>query len=97
MTATSMGYLINKNRDVFFYSPICHFSTIADECNLPHDKDFWWDVNEHMLNISDEMYILNIPGWELSKGIHQETDHCKENNIPVYLIEWNTGNIIIEL
>lgn len=97
MTALGMGQLILKYPHYFFYSPVCHFRPIALQQNLPHTKDFWWKMNKFMLDRSDEMKILNIPGWNESEGIQQETDYCNEIEIKVTLIDWVTGNFIKDI
>jgi len=89
-TAYKMSQLINRFTDYFFYSPVCHFRSIAIEGHLPHDRHFWWGVNEYMLNRSDEMWILDIPGWEESDGVKQEIEYAKKLGIPIRVVKINS-------
>lgn len=61
------------------YSPIAYTHPLVDL--MPKDFDWVkWDFG--MLNQSIAMGIAKIPGWEISKGIKKEIDHCLGNKIP---------------
>lgn len=65
------------------YSPIVHFHTIAVMHTLPRDIDFWWEMSKDMIERCDELWVLEIEGWEHSIGIMREMELAKELGKPV--------------
>lgn len=57
---------------------------------IPDTFNYWEKFCLDFIESSDEVYVLNIDGWEDSKGVAAEIAKAKECNIPVYLVEHNT-------
>lgn len=77
-TIAAMAYLLGQGK--FVYSPIVHCHVIATEHNLQTDYLFWKEYNEHFLDLSNEIIVLCLDGWEESKGIAHEIDYCTNKN-----------------
>ncbi len=66
------------------YSPISHFHLVAVFGGFTEsDRHIFLDHDKYMIGKADEMWILTIGGWDLSKGIKQEMEWAKELNIPI--------------
>jgi Domain of unknown function (DUF1937) len=65
------------------YSPIVHCHPMAEAHNMPRDFQFWSDYNIQMISASKEVIILQLPGWEESRGIVEEISYCKSAEIPI--------------
>ena len=74
-------YLLKARRWV--YSPIVHCHELSVANRLPSDAAHWEDYNKCMLSSAHEMYILELPGWEKSKGVTMERAYARERNMPV--------------
>lgn len=57
------------------YSPIVHCHQLSIRFSLPFTADFWEAYNFHMLERCDALHILQLPGWEDSRGVQSEIRH----------------------
>lgn len=76
-----------KNKDVFVFSPISHGHPI--NLNIKGESigyDNWLALDKAILDICDEMYIIDIEGWNESRGVQVEIDYCKTKNIPIRMV-----------
>lgn len=75
-------------RHWFVYAPIveCH----ATEHFMPGDCgafEFWQEYNMRMLRaVADELWVLELPGWDQSKGVIAEIDAAVKADMPVQFI-----------
>lgn len=55
------------------FSPIAHSHVLPEYCDLPVDFDFWqnWCLS-FLRHWATHFVILEIPGWDKSKGIMKE-------------------------
>jgi len=83
------GSLIKEGFNVF--SPISQGHAIAEVCDLPRDNEYWWTYNRNMINCSQMVMVLKMPGWKESKGVAQEMDYAKSVGTPVVLRDHVTG------
>lgn len=67
--------LIRRGLTVF--SPIVHCHEISTIHNLPTDFQFWRPYCLHMLDLAEQFYILELDGWQESKGLTAEALHWK--------------------
>ena len=60
--------------DYLVYSPITHAITIVDMFpEMPHSFEFWKELDISMIrDWADEVWILNIQGWDTSIGVEAE-------------------------
>lgn len=79
--------LMNEGYEVF--SPIVHSHPLADymDPKLRTDHDFWMRQDLAILKHADFMYVLQLPGWTLSRGLKREMEFATDNGIPVIFRE----------
>lgn len=67
------------------YSPIAHSHPVA--AYLPDtlllDHEFWMKQCLPMVERSDAVWVLTIPGWDQSRGVAREVAHAEARLIPV--------------
>jgi len=70
-----MAYTAHLFRQkIWCHSPIVHCHELAKIHILPTDAAFWFEYNEHVMKRCDELWILQLPGWNESKGVKMEMD-----------------------
>jgi len=67
-------------------SPIVHFHPVADAYDLPTDFEFWRDHNLTCIRRCDELHVIQLPGWEISKGVQEEHAFAKSLAKPIQLV-----------
>jgi hypothetical protein len=67
------------------YSPIVHCHELARLHSLPTDFEYWKRYNWAMLSSASTLYILAIPGWELSRGVSAERTMAERAGLKVHL------------
>lgn len=67
-----------RDKDVYVYSPITHGHPIHQSTQFT--SQFWLEFSIGMLDKCDEMYILDIPGWQESVGVTAEIEYARSNN-----------------
>lgn len=65
------------------YSPIVHCHELAKRFRLPSDFDFWQDYNYAMLESASAFHILELAGWNESKGLKGEIKYAVSHSIPI--------------
>ena len=78
----------------FVYSPIVHWHNISLEYNLSPNFAFWQELNLHMIEKANSVYVLKLHGWEQSIGLRGELEYCERAGKPVYTIEQN-GDVLL--
>lgn len=73
---------------VVAFSPIAYGHTLSGFKDMPTDFYFWENFCLTFLFKCEEMHVLKMPGWDLSKGVKQEMDFCLRNNIPIKFVEY---------
>lgn len=71
-------YWCHKLRDRYVYSPIVHWHNVAIAHSMPTEATFWLDLNFHMIELSRAMYVLQLDGWQDSKGLYEEVNYCEK-------------------
>jgi len=66
------------------YSPIVHFHSVAVAHRLPHEFEFWRDINFNMIKRADQLFVLRLKGWEESKGVTAEIIYAHQLDLPVH-------------
>lgn len=67
------------------YSPICHSHPIATFGSMDGSWGSWQKLNETMMLVSHELWVVMLPGWEESVGVQAEINFFKNLNRPVKL------------
>lgn len=67
------------------FSPIVHSHYVANHLpdDLRLDHEFWMRQDLGILAHANQLWILMLDGWHLSKGIQRETDYALEQRIPI--------------
>lgn len=68
------------------YSPIVNCHLISTHHGLPHDATFWNLYNKSFLSSAASLFILCIPGWNLSEGVSNEWQYAKSYNVPIRFV-----------
>lgn len=71
------------------FSPIAHSHPIEATC-FPDPKPgaFWKAQDEPLLRAASRLIVLQIDGWQESKGIQWEMEVAREIQIPIVMWEW---------
>lgn len=81
------GELIRRGARV--YSPIAHSHPIALHGGLdPLDHAIWLPQDQAMMDASDELWIVQMPGWDDSYGIEQERKAFQAAGKPIKYLTW---------
>ena len=78
------------------YSPIAHMHPIQEIAELPTDWDFWERFDTIMLQRCQRVWVLQIPGWDQSKGVAAEIAIAIGLGLPVEYV-MPTADVIAEL
>ena len=81
----TVAHFLRKNITV--YSPIAHNHYLACNFDLPRTWGFWQGPDLDMLFEAEELWILQLPGWEESTGVRAEREQARGGK-PVLLISW---------
>lgn len=80
-----VGELTRRGQIV--YSPIVHNHEVALKCNLPGDINFWKEHNATFLRLASKLHVLQLPGWDRSRGVLYEIDLAQRLFIEVIFVE----------
>ena len=75
------------------FSPIVYAHELAKLYDLPTDAAYWNEFNMNILRRCEEMYLLQLDGWEESIGVNDELVACKILNIKVTYFDKNFSKI----
>jgi hypothetical protein len=68
------------------FSPIVHCHEVALRYDLPGDAAYWQEYNTSFLRKAVAIYIILLPGWDVSKGVAQEAALAEHLNIPIHFV-----------
>lgn len=85
------AWLATKYR-MWGYSPIVHSHNMVD-LQTGMDHAFWMEWSKSMLVTSRSVIVLQMPGWEVSKGVYMELEWAKELGLPVYMSQILWGSL----
>lgn len=75
------AYLLKEGH--LIYSPIVHCHSLAQQYQMPGDFNFWKDYCLDMLTRADELWVLQLDGWDRSHGVLAEIDYARINKKPI--------------
>ena len=70
-------------KGVHVYSPIVHCHELAKRFRMPGDFDFWQGYNYAMLEQASHFHVLELDGWNDSKGLKSEIKFALRKAIPI--------------
>lgn len=68
-------------------SPISYGHNLLNFCEMPSDWDFWYNFCVTFLLKCDELIVVKIAGWDVSRGVLEEIEIAKNHNIKISFIE----------
>lgn len=79
-------------KGIISVSPLIFGLALIEKSKLvmPDSYEFWQEFCRQYVMISDTVYVLNLDGWKESNGVADEIRIAKENNIPIYLVDYKT-------
>jgi hypothetical protein len=84
------------SRGLCVFSPITYGHTLWQfKKDIPTDWRFWIDICFAYLDISQELWVVCLPGWDQSVGVRAEIERATDKGIPVIYFD-ETGAIIQE-
>lgn len=85
------GWLIDRGVPIF--SPIAHSHPIAMIGKVKHDcYDTWLSLDERLMEGAHGLLVLELPGYETSKGLNWERAWFKERHRPIVFLPWPLRN-----
>jgi hypothetical protein len=75
------------------WSPIVHCHALACAYQMPTDAQFWKSYNEDFIRRADEVLVLQIQGWDASKGVKMEIEFANFVGIPLNYITPRNGYV----
>jgi hypothetical protein len=69
---------VANNLEMPFFSPILYCHEMAKKYELPKTFGYWQKLNHHYIDISTEVWVLKMNGWEESKGVSDEIQYATE-------------------
>jgi nucleoside 2-deoxyribosyltransferase len=69
-------------------SPIAHTHPVAMIGELPTGFDAYQKYDERLIRACDEVWVLQLKGWESSTGVQAEMEYAKSIGKPVILKSW---------
>lgn len=85
------AFLQNKfHKEYLIFSPIAHSGHMYKYMEKKYQRsyDFWiFEVDDYFLEISDELVVLCIDGWDRSAGCKYEIAKARSKNIPIRYFE----------
>jgi len=88
---------ILTSRGRLVYSPVVMGHVISRymrDHNLPRPGwEFWMTWSREMLLMCDSVYVLCTPGWRESRGVAQEIEWARAQDMPVVFID-EEANVI---
>ena len=76
----------SARQGINIYSPIVHWHPVAKAHDLPRGHKFWRQLNHEMIKLSDEVWILRIPGRAESAGVADELAYAESLHRRVRLV-----------
>lgn len=71
----------------FVFSPICYSHQFAVSSDFDIRWEFWKPFDLHMIEISQGLIVLKLPGWSESIGVKAEIECAKALKLPIEYLE----------
>ena len=73
---------------VHLFCPIAHTHPIAEAGSLPSGWEYWAAYDRVMLFACQELWVVEMPGWDISKGIAGEIKIASELGLKIKFIKF---------
>lgn len=84
--ALAMAMQLIRDNGLHVYSPIVHFHHMARRFVLPTNAEFWREINFHMIDLSEAVFVYCTFGWRMSKGVAEEIAYAEFIGKPIKYI-----------
>jgi nucleoside 2-deoxyribosyltransferase len=87
MALIDLGYVV--------FSPISHSHPIASTAEEPGETQnysLWLGQDEHFMEWSDALVVLDLPGWRNSRGVLFELKWFTKRGKPIYFLPLDAVN-----
>ena len=68
------------------FAPIAHCHDMSLNNDMPRGWDFWGPLDMMYIDACDQLWVLEMPGWEDSVGITAEIKYAKEIGMDIAYI-----------
>lgn len=79
------GWLMLSHHVVF--CPITHSHQIGVALGRPVDHEFWLAQDTPLLVHASNVFVAQLEGWRISRGVAHEIDLAKQIGIPITYID----------
>jgi len=66
---------------------IVELQDINKRVRLPSGWGFWQGPDKALIEVSDQLWVADLYGWEDSEGVTAEIKYAKELDLPCYLLD----------
>ena len=91
--AATILELIKDNKAVF--SPVVYSAVLQEQYDFS-PPDGWYDFDLNFLAVAGGLTILEIPGWQHSRGILIEMGFARGRELPIRRIEWPEIQMVLD-
>lgn len=71
------------NNGIWSYCPIVQCHALCVKHKMPYEFNFWRDYNKVMLTAAAHVIVLQLDGWQQSKGVGGEIEFAKGLDKPI--------------
>lgn len=76
------NYMIS-NPGEYAITGLLHYYAVVECPELGNDYKFWKESCEMLMSKSDQVIVLQFPGWDTSIGVIAEIDYATDLGIPI--------------
>lgn len=76
------------NQGISCISPIPLGTTILQFAKLPADFAFWKKLSFELIDISGELHVLMLDGWDTSEGVIAEIAYATEKKLKIIYLTY---------
>ena len=73
------------------FSPLSHGAPL-DSPAIP--ASIWYELGLRIMEGCDQLWLLALDGWEDSEGVRMELEHAWQLDIPVYVVNPDTYEVM---
>lgn len=71
-------------------SPIAYGHPLLSLETMPYDFEFWSNFCLSLLSKCDEIHVLTLDGWSISRGVMEEIEYAEKHFIPVTYVGYDS-------
>lgn len=65
------------------FSPLTHNTPLIDLIDDQVAPEHWLQFDLRILRCCDQLLVLKLEGWDVSRGVQREIAFAREHNIPI--------------